>query len=53
MTVVWNRGSDEWPMITGCGSEAQAVKDIAAGKNVIYHVYGPKELAKGRSTDGH
>ena len=28
----WNRGSDEWPMITGYGSEAQAVKDIAAGK---------------------
>ena len=25
-------GSDEWPMITGYGSEAQAVKDIAAGK---------------------
>lgn len=40
-------GSDEWPMITGYGSEAQAVKDIAAGKMSFTMFMDRKELAKG------
>ena len=39
--------SEEWPMITGCGSEAQAVKDIAAGKIAFTMFMDRKELAKG------
>ena len=34
-------------MITGCGSEAQAVKDIAAGKIAFTMFMDRKELAKG------
>ena len=40
-------GSDEWPMITGYGSEAQAVKDIAAGKMSFTMFMDRKELAQG------
>ena len=43
-------GSDEWPMITGYGSEAQAVKDIAAGKMSFTMFMDRKELAKGGAT---
>ena len=40
-------GSEEWPMITGYGSETQAVKDIAAGKMAFTMFMDRKELAKG------
>lgn len=40
-------GSEEWPMITGYGSEAQAAKDIAAGKMSFTMFMDRKELAKG------
>lgn len=40
-------GSEEWPMITGYGSEIQAVKDIAAGKMAFTMFMDRKELAKG------
>ena len=40
-------GSEEWPMITGCGSEIQAVKDIAADKMAFTMFMDRKELAKG------
>ena len=40
-------GSEEWPMITGYGSETQAVKDIAAGKMAFTMFIDRKELAKG------
>lgn len=39
--------SEEWPMITGYGSEIQAVKDIAAGKMSFTMFMDRKELAKG------
>ena len=40
-------GSDEWPVITGYGSEAQAVKDVAAGKMAFTMFMDREELAKG------
>ena len=40
-------GSEEWPVITGYGSEAQAAKDIAAGKMSFTMFMDRKELAKG------
>lgn len=40
-------GSEEWPMITGYGSEVQAVKDIAAGKMSFTMFLDRKELAQG------
>ncbi len=43
----WNQDSDEWPVITGYGSEIQAVKDIAAGKMTLTTYLDRKELAKG------
>ncbi len=40
-------GSDEWPMITGYGSEAQAVKDVAEEKLSFTTFMDRKELAQG------
>lgn len=40
-------GSEEWPLITGYGSEAQAVKDVAEGELSFTMFMDRKELAKG------
>ena len=40
-------GSEEWPMITGCGSEAQAVKDVAEEELSFTTFMDRKELAQG------
>ena len=40
-------GSEDWPVITGYGSETQAVKDIAAGKIAFTMFMDRKELAQG------
>ena len=40
-------GSEEWPVITGYGSEVRAVKDIAAGKMSFTMFMDREELAKG------
>lgn len=39
--------SEDWPVITGYGSETQAVKDIAAGKIAFTMFMDRRELAKG------
>ena len=39
--------SEEWPLITGYGSEAQAVKDVAEGELAFTMFMDRKELAKG------
>ena len=40
-------GSEEWPLITGYGSEVQAVKDVAEGELSFTMFMDRKELAKG------
>ena len=40
-------GSEEWPMITGYGSEAQAVKDVAEEELSFTTFMDRKELAQG------
>ena len=40
-------GSEEWPMITGYGSEAQAVKDVAEKELSFTTFMDRKELAQG------
>lgn len=39
--------SEEWPVITGYGSEMQAVKDVAEGKITLTTYLDRKELAQG------
>ena len=38
-------GSDEWPMITGAGCEAEAVKSIASGRMAFSIFMDPREMA--------
>ena len=38
-------GSDEWPMITGAGCEAEAVKSIASGRMDFSIFMDPREMA--------